>query len=104
MKNLFKALPDASYDEIFDVLLQTKGVTIERIVSQGQSTPKGKWLVDEKEEWVTLLQGSAVLIFEGETAPFQMTSGDYIHIPKGQRHRVEETDKNQKSVWLAVKW
>lgn len=104
MKNILKELPEANCDEVFEILAQAPGVTIERIVSQGQNTPEGQWLVSDEEEWVILLQGSAVLIIEGEKGPINMDPGDYIHIPGGQRHRVEKTDKHQKTVWLAIKW
>jgi cupin 2 domain-containing protein len=31
-----------------------------------------------------------------------MRPGDYVHIPAHQRHRVEWTEPDQKTVWLAL--
>tara|TARA_B100001123_G_scaffold449930_1_gene617529 strand:- start:4062 stop:4196 length:135 start_codon:yes stop_codon:yes gene_type:complete len=39
-KNIFDHLPNASNEEIFQVLHQIDDLKIERIVSNGQSTPK----------------------------------------------------------------
>ena len=56
----------------------------------------------DTEEWVILLSGSAGLLFEDEDEVFIMNAGDYIHIEPHQRHRVEWTDPEQKTVWLAL--
>jgi cupin 2 domain-containing protein len=39
---------------------------------------------------------------EGETEVRVMRPGDYVHIPAHRRHRVEWTDREQKTVWLAL--
>jgi cupin 2 domain-containing protein len=51
---------------------------------------------------VILLSGNAGLLFEGETEVRVMRPGDYVHIPAHRRHRVEWTDREQKTVWLAL--
>ena len=66
---------------------------MERIVSTGQATPAGEWLVQDWDEWVDLLAGEAKLTFEGESAAREMKPGDWIIIPAGLRHRVEWTKR-----------
>jgi cupin 2 domain-containing protein len=83
-------------------LLAMPSVRIERIVSTGQTTPQGDWLEQDWDEWVIVLEGSARLRIAGEDAPRLMTRGDFLHIPKHARHRVEWTDPDQPTVWLAI--
>lgn len=89
-------------NEIYGTLLKTGHFRLERIVSAGQSTPPGVWFDDETNEWVILLRGSAGLLLEGEKQEAIMGPGDYVHIPAHKRHRVEWTDRKQKTVWLAL--
>lgn len=102
LNNIFLEIPESMKDEIFETLLKTDHFRLERIVSSGQSTPPGKWYDQDTNEWVILLSGSAGLLFEGQTEELVMYPGDYVHIPAHQRHRVKWTDKNRKTVWLAV--
>ena len=53
-------------------------------------------------ECVVLLSGSAGLLFEDKAELCVMHPGDYVHIPAHRRHRVEWTDPEQKTVWLAL--
>ncbi len=99
--NLFSNLPQHLPEELFETLLQGDGVRLERIVSHGHSTPHGEWYEQKWDEWVILLSGSASLKFEnGE--PHQLKPGDYLFIPAHRRHRVEATNKQEKSIWLAL--
>ena len=100
--NLFEGIPESISEEIFDTIIKSKDLKVERIVSWGQITPLGQWLEQERDEWVVLLTGSAKLLFEGEDSAIQLNPGDYVHIPAYCRHRVEWTDSEQKTVWLAL--
>lgn len=100
--NLFAALPAILRTEQVDVLTDAAGVRIERIISRGHVTPPGEWYDGERDEWVALLAGAARLRFEGEAAPRALAPGDWLHIPAHARHRVEWTDPEQATVWLAV--
>ena len=99
--NLLAALPERLAEERFDLLLQSRGARLERIVSTGQSTPEGEWLSQAEAEWVLLLHGAAGLSFEGgrEVA---LAPGDSLLIPPGQRHRVSWTAEGEPTVWLAL--
>jgi cupin 2 domain-containing protein len=46
--------------------------------------------------------GSAVLCFEDQSENITLTPGNYINIEKHRRHRVEWTDLEQETIWLAI--
>jgi len=100
--NLFSNLPDHLPEEAFEPLLKTPAFWLERILSQGHSTPKGEWYDQAHDEWVVLLAGSAGLAFEGTPSLLVMHPGDYIRIPAHLRHRVEWTAPDQQTLWLAI--
>lgn len=100
--SLFHDLPDECPTEVFEALLRRDDVIIERIVSDGQSTPAGQWYDQDWDEWVVLLQGNAGVLFEGDDEPVSLRPGDYLYIPLHKKHRVEWTDGHGKSIWLAV--
>jgi cupin 2 domain-containing protein len=100
--NIFAHLPPTGGDEVFQELLQRPGVRIERIVSSGQATPAGEWYDQGWDEWVLLVAGAAGLLLEGEGAPRTLGPGDYLLLPRGCRHRVEWTDPQAQTVWLAI--
>jgi cupin 2 domain-containing protein len=101
-QNLFHPLPDSSPDEVVEQLLSGSEFRLEKIVSTGQSTPPGEWYDQSESEWVALLAGGAKVLFEGNDVPLEMRPGDWINIPAHRRHRVEWTDPEQPTVWLAV--
>jgi hypothetical protein len=100
---LFRDLPAGlRLDEEVVPLVETTAGRIERIVSTGQATPEGRWLVGERDEWVVLLRGAAGLAFEGEPGALTLGPGDWVWIPAGRRHRVAWTAPAGATVWLAV--
>jgi len=88
-------------EEIFEPIIQTPDLLIERIISAGQITPPEQWYDQERDEWVALLQGSATIQYEsGEL--HHLKPGDHLTIPAHCRHRVEFTSIEPVCVWLAV--
>lgn len=101
--NLFAAIPRSTgKNEQFSNLLNRPGLRIERIVSTGQCSPPGFWYDQPGGEWVVVLQGAATLRFEDSLEPVRLNPGDFIDIAPHRRHRVEWTDPEQPTVWLAV--
>jgi cupin 2 domain-containing protein len=100
--NLFSPLPDVGTAEAVDALFDRPGLRIERIVSLGQASPPGFWYDQEEAEWVLLLAGAAALRFADEVVPRRLEPGDFVEIAPHRRHRVEWTDPNRPTVWLAV--
>ena len=101
-KDLFADIPDDLKDELIETILQTSNFRIERIISRGHHSKEGFWYDQNDNEFVILLKGSAVLRFENQTQPIKMNPGDYLHIEKHVRHRVECTDPEDETIWLAV--
>lgn len=100
--NIFDNIPRNAPEEIFETLLKSPAVRIERIVSSGQATPQNQWFDQTENEWILLLRGRAALRFEGETEDRVLESGDHLDIPAHLRHRVEWTSTDEPTIWLAV--
>lgn len=99
--NLLADLPDARAGEVFTELLARPGIRLERIVSRGQSTPEDAPMVQDRDEWVLLIEGEAGLRIE-DSAEVVLKPGDYLTIAAGQRHWVTFTAKDRATVWLAL--
>jgi cupin 2 domain-containing protein len=100
--NLLRDLPDARTGEVIETILAAPGVRIERIVSLGQASPPGFWYDQPEAEWVLLLAGGARLRFADEAEARVLGPGDCVHIAAHRRHRVDWTDPDRPTVWLAV--
>lgn len=101
MNNLFANIPTKLDAELIEILAQNQEVKIERIVSQGHSSPSTGWYDQDQDEWVILLQGQATLSFK-HGVDIELKTGDHINIPAHQKHRVSWTQKDVQSIWLAV--
>ncbi len=102
IKNLFVAGSVATPGEMSEILAEGHNLRIERIVSHGHSSPPGFWYDENQFEWVTLLSGSAQLIFEDEQPPQKLMPGDHLLIAAHRRHRVDWTSPDEPTIWLAV--
>jgi len=101
MKNLLKNIPQSLPDELFETLVKTDAIHIERIISKGHSTPKDGWYDQDQNEWVLVLKGVACLAFE-DGSEASMGPGDSLEIPAHVKHKVEWTDPEEETVWVAV--
>ncbi|MFO7932392.1 MAG: cupin domain-containing protein [Thermodesulfobacteriota bacterium] len=100
--SLLKDIPDKLPEELIDTLCSDRNVTIERIVSRGHASPEGFWYDQEKNEFVLVIKGSAGIKIENRHDIVVMKAGDYIEIGAHLKHRVEWTDSDCETVWLAV--
>ncbi len=100
MPNLFAEILHDPPEELVQTILSRPNLQIERIVSHGQFSPEGFWYDQDQHEFVVLLQGAARLRIEDEVVPLK--PGDFLNIPAHQRHRVEWTDPDQPTIWLAI--
>src|SRR5947209_7376229 len=100
--NLFADVSPQGAEEERTELLRAPPVRIERIVSHGHASSPGFWYDQDQAEWVPLLGGAAVLVFEEHADPIRLEPGDHILIPAHVRHRVEWTSPDEPTVWLAV--
>ena len=99
--NIFTAIPKKLHQEVFELIAANDNVMIERIISKGQKSPQSGWYDQEKNEWVMVLKGKAVLSFEDE-ASVHLNEGDFINIPAHKKHKVAWTDPDNETIWLAV--
>jgi cupin 2 domain-containing protein len=100
--NLFASLPTHLPDELIENLVEEPGLRLERIVSIGHATPAGEWYDQESDEWVVLLTGAAKLRFAAPDEVLAMQPGDFVKISAHRKHRVDWTDPDVPSVWLAL--
>ena len=100
-QNLYADIPETLETELFDTLVTGNGLHIERIVSRGQCSPAQGWYDQDSAEWVVVLQGAAVIAYP-DGKQVTLGEGDYMHIPANCRHRVQWTDPDRATVWLAV--
>jgi cupin 2 domain-containing protein len=100
--NIFSEVPHNLPDELLENIVVTGSVKIERIISEAHSSAPGFWYDQERSEWVVLLRGSAGILLEGSDETIVLQPGDWINLPAHKKHRVEWTDSNEKTIWLAV--
>lgn len=102
ISNLYQLRPQAQAEEIFN-LLQSQRFKLEQICSYGKASPVDFWYDQAWDEWVVLLQGTAILEFQNQSkAPelVQLKAGDYLLIQAHCRHRVAFTSLD--AIWLAL--
>jgi cupin 2 domain-containing protein len=100
LTNLFDAIPADLRNELTQTLLAAPPLRIERIVSYGHTSPPGVWYDQDEDEWVLLLSGAARLRFDCEVV--ELKAGSFLNIPAHRRHRVEWTEPDQRTIWLAI--
>ncbi|MEM8777809.1 MAG: cupin domain-containing protein [Cyanobacteria bacterium P01_G01_bin.49] len=101
MDNIFNLPNFLNHQELFETIVSTKILKIERIISTGQITPKGIWYDQAQDEWVILLQGEAQLSYE-DGSIINLKIGDYLLLKAHQKHRVEYTSIDPPCIWLAI--
>ena len=100
-KNIFESIPENLNEEIFEELVQGKNIKIERIITKGHTSPESGWYDQERDEWVIVLKGAAVISFEaGEDV--SLGEGNYLNIPAHTKHKVSWTNPEIETVWLAI--
>ena len=102
MPNIFSKIPEKLRKELFEDIAQGGAFKLERIVSKGHAMPKGEWYDQDKDEWLILLKGKAGIVIDGKKEAITLEPGDYLSLPAHQKHRVEWTDADSETVWLAL--
>ena len=97
MTNLFTENTNDINREMFDTLLQTPSVHIEKITSHAQTSDR--WYQQDRDEWVVLIEGEGELLFE-DGKKVRLTKGEHIHIKKMKKHKVIYT--SSPAIWLAI--
>lgn len=101
MHNILDSIPKDLSNEVFEDLVSSDKIKIERIISKGHTSPDFGWYDQEQNEWVIVIAGSAVIGFDDKPSA-TLKAGDYLNIPAHQKHKVAWTDPNVETIWLAV--
>ncbi|HEX5132554.1 MAG TPA: cupin domain-containing protein [Candidatus Krumholzibacteria bacterium] len=103
IRSLFAGVPGdlAAQPELIERLAAQGAMRVERIVSRGHVSPPGFWYDQVESEWVLLVTGRARLYIENQ-GMVELAPGDHLTIPPHVRHRVEWTDPDADTVWVAV--
>ena len=103
-ENLFgQALPPDG-EESEQQLQKGNSWSLKIIRSNRFRSPEGSWLDQEDHEWVMVLRGSARIRCSEPDRILDLSVGDHLHLPPHRRHRVERTDPDPGTLWLALHW
>lgn len=91
-------------EEIEQLLCSGPGWRLVRIHSNGACSPDEFWYEQDEHEWLTILKGSARLQLTDPDLWVDLSVGDQLTLPSGRRHRVERTDPDPGTIWLALYW
>jgi mannose-6-phosphate isomerase-like protein (cupin superfamily) len=81
-----------------ETLFTSKKFKVKKIISPKNFS--SKIFLQAVEEWVIILQGSAVLEIKGKKV--KLSKGKSLYIPSNTKHRIVSTSKNTNTIWLAV--
>ena len=98
--NIFEQIIVDKNEERFFEIFKNETIKIEKIVSNGQTSPENFWYEQEKSEFVLLLEGFAILEFENRIV--ELKKGDCLNIEAYEKHRVKFTSLDEPTVWFAV--
>lgn len=98
--NIFDEIIVDKNEESFFEIFKNDIIKVEKIVSNGQKSPENFWYEQEKNEYILLLDGFAILEFEDKE--IELKKGDCINICAMQKHRVKFTSQDEPTIWFAV--
>ena len=98
--NIFEKIIVDKTEEFFFEIFKNETIKIEKIVSNGQTSPENFWYEQEKSEFILLLEGFAILEFENREV--ELNKGDCLNIEAMEKHRVKFTSLNEPTIWFAV--
>ncbi|MBF0430791.1 MAG: cupin domain-containing protein [Fibrobacteria bacterium] len=101
MNNFFTNIPNQLDKEVMENIFTSQNIRIERILSRGQTSPEQGWYDQDENEWVMVLEGAGILLFE-TGKQITMEKGDYLHIQAHEKHKVSWTTPDDTTIWLAV--
>lgn len=98
--NIFEEIIIDKNEEKFFEIFKNETIKIEKIVSNGQTSPQNFWYEQEENEFVLVLEGFAILQFEDKD--IELKKGDCLNIKAKQKHRVKFTSLDEPTIWFAV--
>ncbi len=98
--NIFEEIIVDKNEEKFFEIFKNEKIKIEKIVSNGQTSPDNFWYEQEENEFVLVLEGFAIVQFEDFEV--ELEKGDCLNIKAMQKHRVKFTSQTEPTIWFAV--
>ena len=102
--NLFQTRCPPLGEEVSRELVSGQGWQLKLICSNAFCSPEQSWMDQSETEWVLVLRGSAQLRFQGDGGVMDLSPGDHLFIPPHRLHRVERSDPDPGTLWLALYW
>lgn len=99
-QNFLENVPTSIPDEIFETIISTPNLKIERIISKGHKSELDFWYDLDQSEWILLVKDEARLQFEDKF--IHLIPGDHLSIIPHQKHRVDWTTPEEETIWLAI--
>ncbi len=91
-------------EESMHVLASAETWRLLLIASNDYRSPSGEWMDQSDHEWVLVLRGSACIALENPDRIVDLSPGDHLSLSPHRRHRVERTDGDPGTLWLALHW
>lgn len=101
IRNFFADIPQNLSEEFLENITSGKNFRLERIISNGHSSPDGFWYDQDQVELVILLKGNAQLEFENSEY-LDLAPGDFLTIKAHTKHRVSRTSDSEETIWLTI--
>jgi|UniRef100_UPI0040472532 cupin 2 domain-containing protein len=98
--NIFEQIIVDKKEEHFFEIFRNETIKVEKIVSNGQTSPENFWYEQEQSEYILLLEGFAILEFEDYE--LELKKGDCLNIEAMKKHRVKFTSLDEPTIWFAV--
>ena len=102
--NLLATPCPPSGEESTRVLASAETWRLLLIASNGYRSPHDEWMDQADHEWVLVLRGSACVALRNPARIVDLSPGDHLLIPPHQRHKLERTDPDPGTLWLALHW
>ena len=91
-------------EESMHVLASAETWRLLLIASNDYRSPSGEWMDQADHAWVLVLRGSACIALENPDRIVDLSPGDHLSLSPHRRHRVERTDGDPGTLWLALHW
>ena len=101
LTNLLADIPADMPDEVFQTLVSTEAVRVERIISLGHTSPAGHWLDQARARMGGGAARRGAVGVRGRRAD-RFVPGAFVNIPAHRRHRVVWTAPDEPTIWLAI--
>lgn len=102
--NLLRSVAPPPGQELKQIIHEGLHWRLELIISSSASSKDGFWYDQEEHEWILILRGSARINLKKPDVLVDLSVGDHLYLHSHRLHRVERTDPEPGTTWLALFW